>query len=58
MVTVVVTQQQILHFWHSVSGLTPAIAAGVNQLWLSIEMSTSIAVIKVIVRIITTTVTI
>jgi len=39
MVTVVGTQQQILHFWRSVSGHIPATAVGVNQLWLSIEMS-------------------
>jgi hypothetical protein len=58
MVTVVVTQQQIPHFWLSVSGPILASAVGVNQLWLSIEMSTSIAIIKVIVRVIITTVTI
>lgn len=57
MFNIVVRQQQILHFWRSVSGPIPP-TAGLNQLWLSIEMSTSIAIIKVIVRIITTTVTI
>jgi len=56
--TVIVTQQQILHFWRSVIEPIPATAVGVNQLWLSIEMSTGIAIIKVIVRVITTTVTI
>jgi hypothetical protein len=58
MVTVVVTQQLFLHFWRLVTEPMPTTAEGVNQLWLSIEMSTGIAIIKVIVRIITTTVTI